>query len=111
MKDLLKYIITQIIDKPRKVKIEEQEDETGFVLLTLTVAPENMGKVIGKGGKIIGAIRQILKIKAIKQNKRIALKLIDQAQTSSLDQPALQEETPPPPQIPPASPEDPLPQE
>lgn len=88
MKQLLEYIVTQIVDNPKRVSIEEKEEENGFVLLTLTVVPEDIGKVIGKGGKIIGAIRQILKLKAVKQGKRVALKLIDQSQTDLPDQPA-----------------------
>jgi len=92
MKDLLEYIVKQIVDQVDQIKIEEKKGENGFVLLELTVAPEDMGKVIGKGGKIINAIRQILKIKAVKQGKKVNLKLIDQLQKDLPDQPAPKEE-------------------
>ena len=92
MKDLLTYITKQIVDKPEEVKIEQTEEEENLVLLNLTVAPEDMGKVIGKGGSIINAIRQILLVKAIKQGKRVALKLNEPDQKEFPGQPAPPEE-------------------
>jgi uncharacterized protein len=76
MKDLLETIIKEIVDTPDQVKIEEIE-ENGITSFMITVAPEDMGKVIGKGGKIIKAIRNIMKIKAIKEQKRIMVNLVD----------------------------------
>ena len=74
MKDALLYIISSIVDNPKKVKIEEDEQD-GIINFTVTVAKEDMGKVIGKEGKIIRAIRTVMKIPAIKQNKRINITL------------------------------------
>lgn len=76
MKDLLETIIKEIVDVPDQVNIEEIE-ENGIVTFMISVAPEDMGKVIGKGGKIIKAIRNIMKIKAIKEQKRIMVNLVD----------------------------------
>jgi predicted RNA-binding protein YlqC (UPF0109 family) len=91
MKELLEYVVKQITDKPEEVVIEEKKEEGGFVLLTLRVAPEDMGRVIGKKGKIISAIRQLLRVKAIKTNQRVALKLIDESYQKDL--PVPQEQT------------------
>ncbi|CAN5156923.1 KH domain-containing protein [soil metagenome] len=76
MKDTLTYIISSIVDSPDAVAIEEaeQEDMTQF---TVTVAKEDMGKVIGKEGKVIRAIRNIMKIRAMKDNKRINIALAE----------------------------------
>ena len=84
MVDLLKFLISQIVDKPDAVEVTETTDETGTVILTATVDPNDMGKVIGKSGKIISAIRELVKVKAIKQNKRVRVVLAEPTQTDSL---------------------------
>jgi hypothetical protein len=76
MKKALKYIVTQIVDDPEKVEINEQE-ENGMINFAITVAPSDMGKIIGKSGKVIRAVRNAVKISAIKQNKRINIALIE----------------------------------
>ncbi len=76
MKDTLHYIITAIVDKPDAVQIEEREEE-GILNLIVTVAPEDMGKIIGKEGKVIRSIRNIMKIKAMKHDIRINVSLAE----------------------------------
>ncbi|HLD01722.1 MAG TPA: KH domain-containing protein [Patescibacteria group bacterium] len=76
MKDTLSYIVTAIVDDPKKVAITEEEvDEV--TQFTIDVAPEDMGKVIGKNGKVIRSIRNVMKILAMKQNKRINISLTE----------------------------------
>lgn len=77
MKDALYYIITSIVDNPNKVVVEEQE-EYGMVNFVVHVAKDDMGKVIGKNGKVIKAMKNVLKIPAIKQNKRINISLAEE---------------------------------
>lgn len=77
MKDALSYILSSIVDNPDKVQIDETE-ENGSVQLNITVAKEDMGKVIGKNGKVIRSIRNVLKIPAIKYGKKVTISLIDQ---------------------------------
>jgi len=76
MKKALKYIVTQIVDDPEKVEINEQE-ENGMINFTITVAPTDMGRIIGKNGKVIRAVRNVVKISAIKQNKKINIALLE----------------------------------
>lgn len=76
MKKALEFILSKIVDDPEKIKIDESEDN-GVVNFTVTVAKEDMGKVIGKNGKVIKAIRNVLKIPAIKQNKKIFISLTE----------------------------------
>lgn len=76
MKDTLHFIITSIVDNPDAVAIEER-DEDGIINLIITVAKEDMGKVIGKEGKVIRSIRNIMKIKAMKHNVRINVSLAE----------------------------------
>ena len=74
MKKALEYIISQIVDNPDKVEVKELEDQ-GMTNFTITVDPSDMGKIIGKNGKVIRAIRNVIKISAIKQNKKINIAL------------------------------------
>lgn len=76
MKKALEYIVSQIADDPKKVEINEQEDQ-GIINFTITVASSDMGKIIGKNGKVIRAIRNIVKISAIKQNKKINIAIAE----------------------------------
>lgn len=70
MKKVLLYIINSIVSEPAKASVDEEEKD-GITNLTIKVAKDDMGRVIGKGGKIIRSIRNVLKIKAIKENKKI----------------------------------------
>jgi predicted RNA-binding protein YlqC (UPF0109 family) len=71
----LDYIIKAIVDHPDAVVITRTVDNLG-VLLTLTVHPDDMGKVIGKGGKLAsGAIRPLLHVFGMKHNARVNLKI------------------------------------
>jgi len=76
MKDTLHYILTAIVDNPDDVQIEEKEED-GILNLIITVAKDDMGKVIGKEGKVIRSIRNIMKIKAMKHDVRINVSLAE----------------------------------
>ncbi len=76
MKDLLMLIARNLVDKPDDVKVKETLDETNSsVILVLTVAPEDMGKVIGKQGRIAKAIRTVMKAAAIHENKHVTIEI------------------------------------
>lgn len=79
MKDTLHYIISSIVEKPDAVVIDETTDN-GLVNLTIHVDPSDMGKVIGKEGKVIRSIRNIMKVKAMKHNVRISVSIADNPQ-------------------------------
>lgn len=68
MTDLLDYIVKSLVSNPKAVKIEEIEED-GVVHLNLTVAPEDMGLVIGKSGQTIRAIRKLLVARAMAENQ------------------------------------------
>lgn len=76
MKDALRYIVSNLVDDKDAVTINEEEID-GVVQFTIAVAQEDMGKVIGKEGRIIRAVRNVMKIPAIKQNKRIHISLAE----------------------------------
>lgn len=76
MKDTLQFIVSSIVDKPDSVRIDEQETDD-ITNLIITVDKEDMGKIIGKEGKVIRSIRNIMKIKAMKNDKRINVSIAD----------------------------------
>lgn len=74
MKDLLEFLTKSIVDHPEDIVIEEKE-ETDQTDLNLQANPEDIKIIIGKKGKTIKAIRELLKIRAIKEKKRISFNL------------------------------------
>lgn len=75
MKELVEFIAKSLVDNPDEVKVSEIAGEQS-VIIELRVAPEDMGKVIGKQGRIAKAIRTVVKAAAIKQNKRVVVEII-----------------------------------
>ena len=76
MKDLIHYIATSLVDHPDKVQIKETEqDDT--IIIELTVAKEDLGKVIGKQGRTAKAMRSLLSAAAGKINKRSRLEIME----------------------------------
>jgi predicted RNA-binding protein YlqC (UPF0109 family) len=75
MKKLLEDIAKSLVDNPDMVDVKEINGETS-IILELKVAPEDMGKVIGKQGRIAKAIRTVVKAAAMKANKRVVVEII-----------------------------------
>ena len=74
----LEYVVKALVDNPNDVKIERTVDEMG-VLITLTVNPADMGKIIGRMGNTAKAIRTLLRIIGMKNNARVNLKINEPA--------------------------------
>ncbi len=75
MKELVDYIARQLVDKPEEVVVKATEDDKA-VLIELRVAPEDMGKVIGKQGKIAKSIRTLTKAAAAKEGKKVVVEIL-----------------------------------
>ncbi|HHW70008.1 MAG TPA: KH domain-containing protein [Clostridiales bacterium] len=75
MGELVKYIAQALVDNPEEVTVNEVEGEQS-IIIELKVAPEDMGKVIGKQGRIAKAIRTVVKAAATKENKRVIVEII-----------------------------------
>lgn len=80
MKKLLLDITKSIVENSDKVGVEEEvENDSGITILRLTVDPQDIGRIIGKEGKMINAIRSLIRVAARKQNKRIRIELNEPA--------------------------------
>lgn len=75
MKELLESIARNLVDNPDAVTVNEVEGEKSLIL-ELRVAGDDMGKVIGKQGRIAKAIRTVMKAAAVRNNKRIVVEII-----------------------------------
>jgi predicted RNA-binding protein YlqC (UPF0109 family) len=75
MKELLETIARSLVDYPDEVSVNEVESENG-IILELRVSKEDMGKVIGKQGRIAKAIRTVVKAAAIKENVRVSVEIV-----------------------------------
>ena len=75
MKELIEYVAKLLVDHPDLVKVTEVEGER-ISIIELSVAEEDMGKIIGKQGKTASAIRTILNAASMKQKKRAILEII-----------------------------------
>ena len=72
MKELVEYIVKGLVDQPDQVVVVEKR-QGNTVALQLHVAPDDMGRVIGKGGKVANALRSLLRASAAKDNVRVTL--------------------------------------
>lgn len=75
MVELVEYIAKALVDYPENVSVNQVEGEQS-IILELKVDPEDMGKVIGKQGRIAKAIRTVVKAAAAKEGKRVVVEII-----------------------------------
>ncbi len=75
MKELVEFIARSLVDNPDDVQVIKHEEE-GSIIIELRVAPDDMGKVIGKQGKIAKSIRTLTKAAAAKAGKRVAVEIM-----------------------------------
>ncbi|MEW5954498.1 MAG: KH domain-containing protein [Bacillota bacterium] len=75
MKELVEILAQALVDQPDKVKVNMVEKERTCII-ELSVAPEDMGKVIGKQGRIAKAIRTVVKASATKQRKKVIVEIV-----------------------------------
>ena len=76
MKEVLEIIAKSLVDYPEQVDVKEINNEDQRVTLELRVAESDMGKVIGKQGRIAKAIRTVVKAAASRENKKVAVEIL-----------------------------------
>ena len=76
MADLLEYLARQLVDRPEEVRVERAESDGGTVL-RLHVAPDDVGKVIGRKGRIARALRTVVRASASRSRERVLLEIVE----------------------------------
>jgi predicted RNA-binding protein YlqC (UPF0109 family) len=74
VKELIEYMAKSLVDEPDEVYVEESRGYRSIVL-ELHVAPDDMGRVIGKGGRVANAMRALLRVAALREGKRVSLEI------------------------------------
>ena len=77
MEELLAYLARTLVDEPGEVTVDSFEEDDGTLVLELEVAEDDTGKVIGRGGRTVAALRTILKAAAVKQERRVLVDVLD----------------------------------
>ena len=76
MKELVEFIAKSIASEPDEVRVTEEEDEDGRIIVKLEVAPDDKGKGIGRQGRVAQSIRQLIRVAAVKQGTRATLEIV-----------------------------------
>ncbi len=77
MREMVEYMVKQIVDNPGEVKVQETKVER-IIFLEISVAKEDMGKLIGKGGRIAAALRTLVEAAAVKLKKKVMLEILEE---------------------------------
>ena len=77
MKELLEYLARELVDEPDEVSVEEFEEDDGTLVLELSVADEDYGKVIGRGGRTAQALRTVVKAAATGEGCHVVVDIVD----------------------------------
>jgi len=77
MKELVEVIAKALVDSPDDVLVTERVEDDGTIVIELRVADDDMGKVIGKKGRIAKSIRTVVKTVAIKQDKKVVVDIVE----------------------------------
>jgi hypothetical protein len=74
--ELLAYLARELVDDPDAVRVDSEERE-GALVLRLHVAPDDVGKVIGRGGRIVRALRTVVRASAVREGRRVVVEIAD----------------------------------
>jgi len=76
MKNFVEYLLVRLIDHPDDLKVTEEQTPEGLKIL-VTVNPEDMGRVIGKAGKVIKAVRKLVQVKAARDGVFVRVEIVE----------------------------------
>jgi predicted RNA-binding protein YlqC (UPF0109 family) len=77
MRELLEYLTRQLVERPDEVRVEEVEEDDGTIVLELSVAEDDYGQVIGRGGRTASALRTVVKAAAAHERRRVLVDIVD----------------------------------
>ena len=74
---MLEYLAKALVEEPDAVEVEQFEEDDGTVVLELSVADDDYGQVIGRGGRTAAALRTVVKAAAVKEKRRVLVDIVD----------------------------------
>jgi predicted RNA-binding protein YlqC (UPF0109 family) len=77
MRELLEFLAKGLVDHPDEVEVEAFDEDDGTLVLELSVADDDYGKVIGRGGRTAQALRTVVKAAAVKDNRRVLIDIVE----------------------------------
>ena len=77
MRELLVFLARALVDEPDRVEVEQFEEDDGTLVLELSVADDDYGQVIGRGGRTAQALRTVVKAAAVKDNRRVLVDIVE----------------------------------
>jgi predicted RNA-binding protein YlqC (UPF0109 family) len=77
VKELLEYLAKGLVEHPDEVRISEVEEDDGSLVLELSVADDDYGSVIGRGGRTAGALRTVIKAAGARERRRVFVDIVD----------------------------------
>ena len=77
MKELLEYLARGLVEHPDQVRVNEVHEDDGVIVLELSVADDDYGNVIGRGGRTAAALRTVVKAAATKSKRRVFVDIVD----------------------------------
>jgi uncharacterized protein len=77
VKDLVEYLTKALVDRPDDVSVEEFEEDDGTIVFEVEVADDDVGKVIGRNGRTINALRTVIRASAVRHNRRVLVDVVD----------------------------------
>jgi predicted RNA-binding protein YlqC (UPF0109 family) len=77
VRDLLEFLARSLVEDPDSVQVSEAEEIDGEVVLELEVAEDDLGRVIGRGGRVANALRSVMKAVATREEKRVVVDILD----------------------------------
>lgn len=76
-RELLEYLTRGLVDEPDRVKVNEVREDDGSIVLELSVAQDDYGNVIGRGGRTASALRTVVKCAAVRHGHRVFIDIVD----------------------------------
>jgi predicted RNA-binding protein YlqC (UPF0109 family) len=77
VRDLLEFLTRSLVENPDQVQVTEVEEVDGEVVLEVEVADDDLGRVIGRGGRVANALRSVMKAAATREDKRVVVDILD----------------------------------
>jgi len=77
VKDLIEFLARALVDAPDQVSVESYEDDDGTVVYEVRVAEDDVGKVIGRSGRTVNALRAVVRAAAMRDGRRVLVDVVD----------------------------------